>query len=368
MGLSQPGLVTVAPRKHSSPLWLVPLGFVIAALLGSVVIPAMQSLRILDLLRQAGGLDADKVITVRALEQASLLWNTFLVITAFAALSAVLSMTMRERRVLSEAQEARNKLERVLASRSRLIRGFSHDVKNPIGAADGYAALLAEGVYGPMSAAQLESVEHIRRSIHSALSLIGDLHELASAETGHLAVKKERVNLRAILAELIDEYQAAARAGGLILEGQLDDYLAPAWTSEVRVQQIMSNLLSNAIKYTPRGSVTVETRMSYRGPAGKRGAWIRIDVTDTGPGIPADKQEFIFEEFSRIGTHEKLGAGLGLAISRLLAGALGGHITLDSEVGRGSCFTLWLPGGTENEMPDAVGVGRVEAGAPPSSG
>ena len=336
---------------------MAPLGFVIAALIGSVAIPAAQSVRILDLLHQAGGLDAGQVITVRALERASLLWNVFLVITALAALGAVLSMTLRERRVLGEAQAAREKLERVLASRSRLIRGFSHDVKNPIGAADGYAALLTEGVYGPLSAAQRESVEHIRRSIHSALSLIADLHELASAETGHLAVKKARVDLRAILAELIDEYTAAACAGGLILEAQLDDRLAPVWTSEIRVQQIMSNLLSNAIKYTPRGSVTVGTRVSARSPSGKRGEWICIDVTDTGPGIPADRQEFIFEEFSRIGTHEKLGAGLGLAISRVLAGALGGHITVESEVGCGSRFTFWLPASGQMEMPDAGAPG-----------
>lgn len=255
------------------------------------------------------------------------------------------SLALQKVRVLEEARNGRAKLERVLASRSRLIRGFSHDVKNPIGAADGFAALLHDGIYGELSAAQLESVGHIRRSLHSALSLIEDLHELASAETGHLTVTRGLVDVNQSLAGLIEEYQAAARAGGLALTARLDADLPSVTTSALRLEQIVSNLLSNAIKYTAQGSVVVETRLARTDPSGIPGDWIQVQVADTGPGIPRDKQEFIFEEFSRISPRDKPGAGLGLAISRLLAGALGGYITLDSQAGCGSRFILWLPVG-----------------------
>lgn len=253
------------------------------------------------------------------------------------------SLALEKVRVLDEAREGQQKLERVLASRSRLIRGFSHDVKNPIGAADGYAALLCDGIYGNLSASQLESLGRIRRSLFTALSLIHDLHELASAETGHLMVTRECVDVNAIVAGMIEEYQAAARAGGLSLCATLDPSVPTTWTSGVRLQQIISNLLSNAIKYTPRGSVRVATVNLGPDPAGAPGAWIQVQVVDTGPGIPVDKREAIFEEFTRLGPGDKSGAGLGLAISRLLAQALGGHLTVESKVGTGSSFTLWLP-------------------------
>jgi signal transduction histidine kinase len=265
------------------------------------------------------------------------------------------SLALEKIRVLDDATEARGKLERVLASRSRLIRGFSHDVKNPVGAADGYAALLTEGIYGGLTPQQTEAIEHIRRSLHTALALIDDLHELAKAETGRIALTREPVDVNTLLVEMILEYEAAARSGGLILTTHLDPQLPSITTSGVRVQQIVSNLLSNAIKYTREGSITVETAVHDVDPTGMPGDWIQVVVSDTGRGIPPDKQEYIFEEFSRIGPHEKSGAGLGLAISRLLARALGGQITVESTPGVGSRFTLWLPF-TSPDVPAATGA------------
>jgi signal transduction histidine kinase len=253
------------------------------------------------------------------------------------------SLALQKIRVLDDVKDARSKLERVLASRSRLIRGFSHDVKNPVGAADGYAALLDEGVYGSLTPPQTKAVERIRRSIQSALTLIDDLHELARAETGRLSLTREPLDINVLLEEMILEYQAAARSAGLTLKTRLDEHLPQVTTSGIRVRQIVSNLLSNAIKYTREGSITVETMVHDIDPSGAPGDWLQIRVSDTGAGIPADKQEYIFEEFSRIGSHDKSGAGLGLAISRLLARALGGDITVDSTVGLGSRFTFWLP-------------------------
>lgn len=245
--------------------------------------------------------------------------------------------------LLDEAIEGRRALERVIKSRSRLMRGFSHDVKNPIGAADGYAALLADGVYGPLNPQQLESIARMRRSIRDALGLIDDLHELARAETGHLALTPESVDLPELVRDIVEEYDAGARSKGLSLTTIVATELPVIHTTRARVRQIVANLLSNAIKYTESGAVTVRMAHSPRGPLGDEGDWVTIEVSDTGHGIPPEKIDVIFEEFRRIGSGDQTGAGLGLAISSSLAQALGGQITVTSEIGRGSTFTLWLP-------------------------
>jgi signal transduction histidine kinase len=245
-------------------------------------------------------------------------------------------------RLLDEAIDGRLSLERVITSRSRLMRGFSHDVKNPIGAADGYAELLSDGVYGDLNAEQQEGVARMRRCMHGALSLIDDLHELARAETGHLSLHSEPVNVADLIGTLGEEYQATAVAGGLSFSASVAADVGTIQTSKSRVRQIVSNLLSNAIKYTDSGSVLVRAEHRSDGAFPKGPDWLTIEVSDTGRGVPPEKLDFIFQEFGRI-DGDKTGAGLGLAISRLLAQALGAHITVTSELGCGSTFTLWLP-------------------------
>ena len=245
--------------------------------------------------------------------------------------------------LLDKAIDGRQRLERVIASRSRLMRGFSHDLKNPIGAADGYAGLLSDGVYGDLNARQQESLGRMRRCLHDALSLIDELHELARAETGHLALQLEPVDLAALIHTIGEEYHASVSASGLSFSVSAPPDLPIIRTSRSRVRQIASNLLSNAIKYTDAGSVSVRATYQSPGPFADGRDFVAVGVADTGRGIPSDKLNFVFQEFGRIGDTSKNGAGLGLAISRLLAEALGGHITVASELGRGSVFTLWLP-------------------------
>lgn len=253
------------------------------------------------------------------------------------------ALAYEKARLLEAAQERRRALERVIQSRSRLMRGFSHDVKNPIGAADGFAELLSIGVYGELSARQAASIARMRSSIRAGLALINELHELASAETGTIALSSEPVDLADLVHTLGEEYSAAALARGLALSVDAGSTRIIITTDGARVRQVASNLLSNALKYTAHGSVLVRARQMPAEPFGDAVSWALVEVTDTGPGIPPDKKDYIFEEFSRLGGGDTPGAGLGLAISKLLAQALGGRITVESEVGRVSTFTLWLP-------------------------
>ena len=252
------------------------------------------------------------------------------------------ALTYEKVRLLEDAHDRRRALERVIESRSRLMRGFSHDVKNPIGAADGFAELMSIGAYGELTAGQQASIDRMRRNIHSALALIDDLHELARGETGNLALVHEAVDIAALARALSEEYHAAAHGRGLSLSVETERHSLVVETDRGRVRQIASNLLSNAIKYTVHGSVTVRVQ-HQAGPLGDARGWAVLEVTDSGAGIPSDKHDYIFEEFSRLSVGDTTGAGLGLAISKMLARELGGRISIASEVGRGSTFTLWLP-------------------------
>lgn len=261
------------------------------------------------------------------------------------ALSAELARSVaEERRLREEAELGRDELERITESRARLMRGFSHDVKNPLGAADGYLQILELGIAGPLTPKQAENVAGARRSIGAALSLIEDLLELARAETGRLTIEAEPVDVREVLEEAVEQYRAQAETKGLSLEIDMPADLPRIISDSARIRQIASNLLSNAVKFTERGGVTVRVESREDAPVPVPGRCIGIHVQDTGPGIPEDQQRLLFHEFTRLTTdRDKRGAGIGLAISRRIARALGGEITVESEVGRGSTFTLWLP-------------------------
>jgi len=252
-------------------------------------------------------------------------------------------LMVRERAALAQSEEARTEavagreeLEQVTRSRTRLIRGFSHDLKNPLGAADGFLQLLERQVRDPLTPRQRERVAKARRSLHTALGMIENLLSLARAQRGGLELEIQAFDLREVAGEIAEGFRAQAAAAGLELRIE-----TPADRVEIRsdpgkVGQVLGNLLSNAVKYTDRGLITVRV--------GRAGGAAAVHVIDTGRGIAPEEQGLVFEEFRRAESASGAsGSGIGLAISRALARALGGEITLESELGVGSTFTLWLP-------------------------
>ena len=254
----------------------------------------------------------------------------------------------------AEAERRRADLERVLEWRARLARGFSHDLKNPLNAIDGHAELLEEGVRGPLSPPQRESVARIRRLVRSLLALLDDLLELSRVEAGGLPVRALPVAIDEVVRDAAEEHRARAEATGHRLTVAVSGDLPPVYTDPARVRQVLGNLLSNAVKYTPGGGV-VAVRAEVRRRDGADGSdWLAVDVADDGPGIPAEKREAIFEEFVRLRPGDgPPGSGLGLSIARRIARVLGGDVTVSSAPGDGATFTLWLPR-------DRRGDGRAE--------
>lgn len=244
--------------------------------------------------------------------------------------------------------------ERKLAneSRLRLIRGFTHDVKNPLGAADGHLSLLQDGLLGALLPKQTESVGRVRRSIKAALGLVTQLLDIARADAGQLQVERVAVDVTDAALEVVEEFMPTASAKRIEL---FVDFTAPAAQSPdaanifvtesdpARVRQVLANLVSNAVKYTQEGGrITVTGRVDSEGE--RRGdRWIAIAVTDNGPGIPYEKQNMLFREFTRFAPDAAQGSGIGLAISQRIARALDGNITFTSTPGAGSTFTFWLP-------------------------
>ena len=249
-------------------------------------------------------------------------------------------------RLRAQSERRREDLVRLSESKGRLVRGFTHDVRNPIGAADGYLQLVEDGVYGPIAAKQRSSIVRARGSLTAALKLISDLLELTTVETNRLEVKHEPMDLCAVAREAAEEYRAQAEAKGLTMTVEIDDDACITNSDPARVRQVLGNLISNAVKYTSIGSVTVRVIRPFArtpessAPPGDR---VAVEVSDTGKGIPKEKLRHVFEEFVRLDPDGSPGAGIGLAMSRRITDALGGNITLRSEVGIGSTFTLWLP-------------------------
>lgn len=256
------------------------------------------------------------------------------------------ALASRGARLPRESEGLREELHRDTERRAALIRGFTHDVKNPLAAADASLNLIEDGIVLASSPLGRESITCARRSIDSALALVDDLLAIVQADTGRIEVHDALVDVGRIAREAAQEYRAHGQANAVDLRLAPYRPLPIVRTDPARVRQILGNLIANAYKYTEHGSVEVSVEVSVegagRGPGGEAGRWIAVHVSDSGPGIPVARLTEVFREYSRLGS-EKPGTGIGLAVSKRLAEALGGVITVESEMGEGTTFTLWLP-------------------------
>jgi signal transduction histidine kinase len=265
-----------------------------------------------------------------------------LVLVALTA-SVVISLLVNRIRYLGQVSEQRRvEAEAAVADRARLIRGITHDLKNPLGAADGNAQLLEMGIGGELTAEQGERIKRIRRTIGSAVAIVSDLLELSRAEAESLHIERAPTELGPLLQEVVEDYRSQVEASGITLRGEVPPDLPACDTDARRVRQILSNLLSNAIKFTPPGGHIVLAAVVAGSRQEQR---VEIRVSDTGPGIRPEEQDRIFEEFFRGGdpVTRPAGSGLGLTISRRLARLLGGDLVLKSAPGKGATFQLSVP-------------------------
>jgi len=239
-------------------------------------------------------------------------------------------------------------------AKSDFLAKMSHEIRTPINAMIGYAELISMGISGPVTPTQAEQLGRIRASGDHLTSLVNEILDLAKIEAGRMTIEPEVTSLASVAESAISLIRPQATAKGVEVDGAMDGASSIEFFGDrQRVAQILANLLSNAVKFTPTGGrISIRCAAAHRTDTSPQGtmmtglAWPCITVEDTGPGIAADDLDRIFHPFVQVDngyTRAHGGTGLGLTISRSLAQMMGGDITVDSAVGRGSRFTLWLP-------------------------
>ena len=277
-------------------------------------------------------------------------------------------LLQHERRQAARLVERSRELERLsseLLRANRMKNDFlanvSHELRTPLNAIVGFVDLLREGVYGDLSPRQVKPVERIEASANHLRHLVDQILDLAKMAAGRLDVHSEDLDVRPFILDVASEVESLLNEKNLSLSLAMGSSLPRIRSDPTHLRQILVNLLGNAIKYTDSGSIVVRTRALSRAIAAGEGlpvlvsesrpdveSWLAIQVIDSGQGIPLADQERVFEEFEQVDAGPRAdspnrGTGLGLAISRRLARLLGGDLLLQSEPGKGSTFTLWMP-------------------------
>jgi PAS domain S-box-containing protein len=256
---------------------------------------------------------------------------------------AKVTRDLTERRLAQqrEIEDARRLAESEAANRAKtgFLAAMSHELRTPLNAISGYAQLIQDGIAGPVTDQQQEFLRRIRGSQQHLLAIVNDLLNYGRIDAGQLVYELTPISMHEVLQRVITMVAPQADRKQLRLELGTCADVVNAMADQLKTEQILLNLVSNAVKFTPEGGVVTLT-CSLGGDA------VMAVVHDTGPGIPEDKQEIIFDPFVQLGrslTSAHEGAGLGLAISRDLARAMGGEVTVESTPGAGATFTLRLP-------------------------
>ncbi len=306
--------------------------------------------RLHDRLRAAvAGMEARVQSTLAAQEQGNLAIRrrALLVSAVGAPLAVVIVLGLAWRIVLdlrtlrrtsAELAAARDRAESADRIKSSFLATMSHELRTPLNSIIGFTGILLQRLAGPLNDEQGRQLAMVRDSSRHLLALINDVLDISKIESGQLEVAHEDFDLRASIAKVVEIVRPLAEKKSLVLQAQVDDGVGPAHGDARRVEQVLLNLLSNAIKFTDAGSVTLSAAPGAPG-------LLRIDVADTGIGIAPQDLDTLFQPFRQVDSRlarEREGTGLGLAISRRLAQLMGGDVTLASQPGRGSVFSLTL--------------------------
>ncbi|MDX1755169.1 MAG: transporter substrate-binding domain-containing protein [Marinobacter sp.] len=266
-----------------------------------------------------------------------------------------------------EAERLAREADSANRAKSEFLANMSHEIRTPMNAVIGYSDLLDESVTDPQQRSYLDA---IRAGSRSLLMLINDILDLSRIEAGKMRLEIAPLTLRRLLDDVRHIFDLRAQEQGIGLEVTVDPATpAVMLLDETRLRQVLFNLVGNAIKFTHQGGVTVHAVASPEASDDEEPACccLQIVVTDTGIGIAPDQQERIFDAFEQQegqSSRKYGGTGLGLAISRKLVRMMGGELSVSSQAGEGSTFTVTLPGVVITEQQNGVDEPREEAVQP----
>ncbi|MEF2229921.1 MAG: ATP-binding protein, partial [Pseudodesulfovibrio sp.] len=276
-------------------------------------------------------------------------------IEAVEPLAQLYAMALYRARMMDDLRGAKDAAESASRAKSLFLANMSHEIRTPLNGILGMLQLLAST---SQDAEQVEYTEMATRSCRRLTGLLGDILDLSRIESGKLAIKPTRFSPAELFRAIEELFRLQADSSGVVLELLPDPRLPETLVGdELRVRQVLFNLVGNALKFTERGRITV-TAEPLRG-----GRTVLFSVTDTGPGIPDDKIDTLFDAFTQADyshTRPHQGAGLGLSIVKRLVGLLGGTLSLESEIGAGTTIFVALP------LPpgEAIVVPEVPEGLP----
>ena len=355
--------VELPATEAYAPLYaaLERLAFVLLAALGFAVLAGMflagRMVGPIQALRagaeRIGGGDLSQQIRIKTGDELEALADQFNVMAGRLKESyAGLEQKVEER--TREVEEKSRQLELASQHKSQFLSSMSHELRTPLNAIIGLTEMMVTNAarFGTEKAA--EPLRRVHRAGSHLLGLINQVLDLSKIEAGKLELSPDWVNLTPLINEVVDTARPLAEQNNnrLVVKGQ--ENLGSLTVDPMRLRQILLNLLSNACKFTKQGEVTLLARKLVN-----EGNWIEFAVSDTGIGMTPEQQAKLFEEFTQADSstaRQYGGTGLGLAITRKLARMMGGDVTLTSEAGKGSTFTVRLPASTD-----------VPAGAPISS-
>ena len=230
-------------------------------------------------------------------------------------------------------------LEQQNRFKNKFLANISHEIRTPLTAIVGFSELLKKT---NLNFEQLGLLDVITNASEQLTATINDMLDIAKIELGELKISNEEINLKEVILDIAKVYKEKAKSKGINFSVEYDEeILSNTIGDKLRIQQVLGNLLENAIKFTNVGNVSLVVKKSFQ-----RANKIGVDfyVEDTGQGIPEDHLRSVFESFHQVNTSEKQkGTGLGLAITKTLVEALEGKIQVESELGKGSQFRMYLP-------------------------
>jgi signal transduction histidine kinase len=281
------------------------------------------------------GDDIVGLLVVRRRTPGACLANTVDLMKTFAAQSA---LAIQNARLFREIDDKGRELELASRHKSQFLANMSHELRTPLNAILGYTELILDNIYGEAPEKMRAVLERVQTNGKHLLGLINDVLDLSKIEAGQLTLSLNDYSLAELVQGVYVAVEPLASRKNLALTTKVEKGLPAGRGDERRLAQVLLNLVGNAIKFTDKGEVAIEASAA-------NGAF-NVAVRDSGPGIAADDQVKIFEEFQQVdntSTRQKGGTGLGLAISKRIVELHGGRIQVDSELGKGSTFTIRLP-------------------------
>ena len=248
-------------------------------------------------------------------------------------------------RLFDEIQDKNRQLAEASQHKSQFVSSMSHELRTPLNAIIGLTEMMVTNAARFGTEKALEPLQRVNRAGTHLLGLINQVLDLSKIEAGKLELNPQTVQLAPLIDEVIGTARQLAEQNKNRLVVEVQENLGTLTVDPMRLRQILLNLLSNACKFTKEGEVTLRGRRVSNG-----GHWIELSVSDTGIGMTPEQQAKLFEEFTQADatTAQRFGGtGLGLAITRKLARMMGGDVTVTSEPGKGSVFTVRLPAGAD---------------------